>query len=206
MALVIGAYYYQYLSRAYRVVLLLALIALVSEVAGQYIRHNLHEHNVWLFNLYMPLEPLFLGVVSIDLVGSRFYKKLVYCFIILNFIIWGIELYRNSLDSFASFSMICGCFLLVGIYTYTLFFISMHNNSTLIKIPSFWLCLSVILYFGCDIPYMGMFRYWPTYKTAIIKFSNINQLLNFIRYPLVAICFIMAGNQKRLELKKSIRV
>ena len=137
MALVIGAYYYQYLSRAYRVVLLLALIALVSEVAGQYIRHNLHEHNVWLFNLYMPLEPLFLGVVSIDLVGSRFYKKLVYCFIILNFIIWGIELYRNSLDSFASFSMICGCFLLVGIYTYTLFFISMHNNSTLIKIPSF---------------------------------------------------------------------
>ena len=199
IAIIVGALYWRYLSRPYRIVLLLVVLALIFETIGYYLGHFKQQQNVWLFNLYMPLEPLLLGVASLEFIKMKKYKPIVYGLLLLNFIVWLLEILHNSIYNFASFSMICGCFLLTGLYIGVLLNNTIYGKRALVSEPSFWLCLSVILYFGCDIPYMGMFKYWGVHKLALIRLANINSLLDLIRYPLVAISFFILGYQQRLE-------
>jgi len=203
IAIITGLLFWKYLSRPFRLVLILTVLGFICEISGYVITKFFHKHNAWIFNIYMPLEPLLLGIASIDFVRGPNYKKVVWPFLLINFAIWIFELYHDSIYIFASFSMICGCFLLVCLYISVLFKAIIFNNKILIKEPLFWLCLSIILYFGCDIPYMGVLRYWPRYKSSV-HLTNINQILNFIRYPLVAVSFILAARQKKEELNSKM--
>ncbi len=74
-AIVIGVVYWPYLSRPYRMVLALAMLGLICEVAGFSINRFLHVSNAWLFNLYMPFEPLLLGIASMSFIVSTVSKN-----------------------------------------------------------------------------------------------------------------------------------
>jgi len=204
VTIVIGIIYRKYLAWPYRLVWMLAVLGCICEIAGYYIVKNLHAHNAWLFNLYMPLEPLLLGIAGTGFIKGNGYKKVIYALLAMNVMVWLFEIFKYSIFTFASLSMICGCFLLVAIYIGVLMNVAISGSKTLIKEPLFWLCLSTILYFGCDIPSMGLFHYWPTYKRTAIRLSNINQVLNFFRYPLVAVSFLLAVFQKKEEQKSSL--
>jgi hypothetical protein len=164
----------------------------------------MHQHNVWLFNMYMPVEVLMLGWASLSFIKTNIGKIWVMIFLGVNFSIWLFEIIIHSIENFASLSMICGCFLLVAVYTSILFSDIIFNNKVLVKEPVFWLSLSTILYFACDIPYMGMFHYWTPYKLTMISLYNINQILNFIRYPLVAVSFLLAAKQNKQSQTSTI--
>ena len=197
-AIIIGVVYWRYLSRPYRMVLALAMLGLICEVTGFSINRFLHVGNAWLFNLYMPFEPALLSVASMHFINEKKYKKVVGFFILLNFFIWLSSILLHSIYVFANFAMICGCFLLVVVYIFVLFKNVLFESKVVVKDPLFWLCLSTILYFGCDIPYMGMYHYWMPFKLRI-HLSNINQVLNFFRYPLVAVSFLLTAQERKNE-------
>jgi len=198
-ASIVGIYYFRYLPRPYRLVLLLIAIALFCESYGYYISIYRHAHNAWVFNIYMFFEALLLGVAAIYLTNNQFSKKSFLVLLILNSIIWIAVIVTNSIYAFATISMVCGCCVLTVIYIVVLYTNSLFSNEKAFKQPVFWLSIATILYFGCDIPYMGFQSYLIAHSPILVlKLENINRILDRIRYPLVAISFILLGRQKQV--------
>ncbi|MES2703439.1 MAG: hypothetical protein V4649_12420 [Bacteroidota bacterium] len=191
-----GLYYFRQLPKPYKIVLYLLIIAIGCEIYGYYIGAIQKQSNAWLFNFYMPVEVWALGLAAIDLVPKKKAQLLFYVLLFTNTIIWIVDMY-NDVYQFANFSMVCGSVLLTVLYMGVLVNNSLFTQKNIRKQPVFWLSISTILYFGCVVPYMGMHNYLSKeyYKVAV-ELAYINIILNFVRYPLVAISFILLGRQK----------
>jgi hypothetical protein len=88
--------------------------------------------------------------------------------------------------------------LLTVLYTAVLFASSVFHNRRIHEQPLFWLAISNILYFSCIVPYMSMYRYFLHLPRSVgIALASIVFILNFIRYPLVGISFILLGQEQR---------
>lgn len=202
-ALIAGIYYFRFLSRPYKLVFLLVAIATFCESYGYYLNRVLHKaNNLWVFNLYMIVEAWLMGVCAIYLVGNRKLKFLFILLLIIDTCIWFINIKLNSLDSFATLSMVCGSIVFTLMYLIILINGCIFNVKGLMLQPLFWLCISTILYFCCDIPYMGMRNYLHKEMPVLSKqLSFINTILDIVRYPLYGISFILLGRKKPVELK-----
>ena len=199
---VVGAYYYKYLTRPYRIVFYLTGIALLVELYGYYLNAILKVQNAWLFNLYMPVEVWMLGVAGLFLVSNKNLRKIFLLAMALNTGIWMFNIIITSINVFANIAMIAGCILLTVIYTIVMLNDSLFSNKDILKQPVFWLSASTILYFGCDIPYMGLHNFLSTaMPSSGSKLDYINSVLDVIRYPVSAISFILLGRQRHLEVK-----
>lgn len=201
-ALTAGAYYFKWLPRPYRLVLYLTAIAIFCEWYGFYLHKYLKEQNAWLFNLYMPIEVWLMGIAGIYFLQNKNTKKFFIFLLFLNSIIWIVSLYKNTIYEFANLSMICGCILLTALYFLVLLDNSIFSTKGILKQHVFWLSLSSLLYFGGDIPFMGLHNYLSENILPVAKkLTIINDILDVIRYPLVAVCFILLGRQKISEIK-----
>ena len=201
-ALIIGLCYFRFLGKSYKIILLLVAIASICESYGYYLTHFLLMSNAWLFNLYMIIEVWLMGAASIYLIDNRTLKKVFFFGILLNTIVWVFFICSSSIYVFANIPMICGCSLIMIIYTIVLFRSSLFSGQTTFMQPVFWVSISTILYFGGDIPYMGLHNYLVSNNPSLgIRLANINTVLDVIRYPLVAISFILLGRNSRAETK-----
>ena len=152
----------------------------------------------------MIIEVWLLGLAAIYLVRKDIVKKVFFILLIINTIVWACVVVNNSIYSFATISMVCGCCLVTLMYISVLFNNSLFNGGSIIKQPVFWLSLSTILYFGCDIPFMGLHNYLVEHMLRLAtQLTNINTVLDIIRYPLVAISFILLGRRKQVVLKSA---
>ena len=200
-ALLFGAYYFRYLPRAYKLIFYLIVIATICESYGYFIVHYLHRPNIWLFNLYMPTEVWMLGLSAIYLTINSKVKNIFFLLLIINTVVWLITVLNNPISSFANFSMVCGCILLTTMYLYISLTNVLFKKINTLKQPIFWLCLSSILYFGCDIPYMALHDDLAKYSPSLgLRFDYINVTLDIIRYPLIAISFLLLGRQRQSEV------
>ncbi len=193
----IGVYFFKYLSRPYKLVLLLIAIALFCESYGYYISKYNHAHNAWLFNIYIIVEVWLLGISATYLINSTKIKNIFLLLLATNSLIWIGIILQYSIYVFANVSMVVGCCFITVIYVIVLYTNSLFSDKAALKQPVFWLSVSTILYFACDIPYMGLHNYMIQYMPSVSKkLGNINTILDIIRYPLVAISFILLGLKK----------
>ena len=158
-SLIIGGYNFKCLSLPYRLVLLLIAIGSFCEFYGYYIFKHLHKSNQWLFNIYIIIEVWLLGMSAIYLINNHKIKKSFFLLLIINTIVWIFTIASNSIYLFATISMVCGSSIITLMYIIVLYSNSLFTGEKIIKQPVFWLCISTILYFGCDIPYMGLYNY-----------------------------------------------
>lgn len=201
ITLAIGMYYFKCLPNPYKWVFFLTAIALFCECVGYYLGVRLHKPNAWLFNIYLLFDIWMMGTAAIYLMN---FKKNVYFFVALlgYTIVWVISVAINSINTFANFAMVFGLILLTIMYLLVLFNNSVFKKSNILTQPVFWLSLSTILYCSCDIPYFGLHNYLIIHAPRLsYKLIGINTVLDVIRYPLVAISFILLGRQRQIVLK-----
>ena len=200
-ALIVGGYYFRYLSRPYKLVLALIALAFFFESYGAYIISHLHHANVWLFNCYMLIDSWFMGSAAIYLVTERKIKKVFIVLLAVYSVVWFVDIGVNSLYKYANMTMVFGLIILTVIYLIVLFSNSVFTSKSMLKQPVFWVSVSTILYCACDIPYMGLYNYLLLHSPSLsLKLFYINLVLDVIRYPLAAVSFILLGRQKQLVL------
>lgn len=200
-AIIVGLYYFRFLPRPYKLVLMLIALAFFFESYGAYTGGYLHRPNSWLFNLYMLIDSWFMGVAAIYLVAERKIKNLFFALLAGYSIMWIVDIWVNSLYKFANMTMVCGLIMMTIIYLIVLFSNSIFTNKRVLKQPVFWVSISTILYCACDIPYMGLHNYLLTHAPSLSsKLFTINFVLDVLRYPLAAISFILLGRQKQVVL------
>lgn len=204
--LLIGLYYYKSMSIPYKLVLALTFLAICFESVGFYISHILHKFNAWLFNYYMQIEVVLLGVVAMYFIEQVRLKRSIPVALAFNFGIWVYCVFTNTIYKFADIAMVSGCFLLTAWYMIILIS-RLDKINAFWKQPEVWLCISTILYFSCNIPNMAMSRYGATHAhfqsgNWFQSLNAINQVLNILRYPLLAVSFWFAGREMVQETIK----
>jgi hypothetical protein len=178
--------------------LAVTVIALLAETSGYVISHVLHHKNLWLFNLYMLAELLLMGWAAILFVTAT-RLKIIFGSLMFSYVIfWAIMIRLHSIFEFASNCMILGCILMVFFYIMVFFGSSLFSSGGLFNQPIFWTCFATILYFGCDIPVMGLYNFLAEKMPEIGgKLANINTYLDIIRYPLYGVSFLLLGRMKQ---------
>jgi hypothetical protein len=199
-AIVSGLYYWGKLPKSYKLAFWVTVMGLVCETIGYYIVKVLHQYNVWIFNIYIPLEfMLFCLAFSYESTNAKF-KKAIPFIMGAYAITWIALIYKNTMFVFSHYAMLCSCVILPALYLALLLENIFDNDESLTKTPIFWLCTAIIVCFAGNIPYMAMFEYWiMKYLTSshVSLLLNFNQLLDAIRYPLIGISFLLLGYQKQ---------
>ncbi len=193
-AIIIGFIYLRKLPLAYRLILLQVVLAISAELYGRQLA-KYSVHNAWVFNIYNLSDLILTGTVAGLLLGKVKYASIAYYLVAIMCIFWSIEVYVYGIHHLASLFFTGSCIVLALLYIWLLYSKLLFTKKIL-KEPVFWLSISVILYFGCCLPYFGLYNYLIAHEYVIAKkLMNINRVLNFLRYPLIGVCFIIAAKK-----------
>lgn len=201
--LILGSYYWRSLSLPYKLAYLQVIVALCAELTGWCIAHFLHKYNLWVFNIYRITELLLLGMAAFYLFQDKQMKRNVILLIILSSLIWIVSIYKHGILVFDPLCLCCVGLILVIIYLMILFKKVWTTNDEITKSAVIWLCLSVIIFYCCIIPYYGLFNYLNNNHRELSKLflHTIVYGLNYVRYPLVGFSFYLLQREKAAAFK-----
>jgi len=178
------------------------LLMVSTEFTARYFRKVVHEPNTWLYNISIPVEYFFYGLIigSLCLTASLkktiIYSTVIFAvFVIMNlFFIQGFKnLNTNVLKAGSCLMIVFSCLGLVDLFTN-------DNHSSLLKNPFFWICAGVLFFNTGEFLYLFYFdtflkKGWD--ETAKV-FASINNKLIYILYTCISIAIICS---KKLEKK-----
>ena len=202
IALIIGAYYYRYLSTPFRLILGIVLLGALTETGAFLYNLTLHISNAWIFNIYM-ISEFGLYCAAVWYFFPANIRKLVPVIFIADFSVWVYQIARHSVFEFSIISLITGALLISVLYFVVLVLNILHSDQALSKNPLFWLSVSILLYYVCGIPAMSTITEQIdayVHKRVNIPMININNLLNATSNLLTGYCFYLLGKQKQLPL------
>lgn len=197
IALVVGLFVVHKLSIPYCVFLLQVLTALIFESIGTYIGLLSKQNNTWVFNIYMLLEMVLLGIA-----GSLFLERSIRVYPLFVFgimlILWMVNAFISDFDKLFNWFFVSSSALIIVLYVFILFKNLLFKKKRLFKEPLFYLCFSSILYFASVIPLFGLINYLIIDNITIAtQLFYINISLVILRYTLIAIAFYLYGSQAK---------
>jgi hypothetical protein len=159
---------------------------------------NLPQNNIWIYNLYFPIECALLAAAALQLLQSKMIRMitLICYFLFLTF--YMIQIARFGLNHFANFAVAAYAFILVGLYLAVLYHILKTPGFTFRAFPQLWACLGIALYFGCIVPYFSVMNYLHATNPKLNStlFFIINNVLSHVRYFATAISMILFYQQR----------
>jgi len=198
IALIFGLFLSKRLNTFYLLFLLQLILAVLFEAYGYYISVVLGEYNLWLFNIYILLEISLLTLAYTVLSKNKITNIFAAISLVMLVAFWVYSIYNYGINTLANIFYISGCILLVVLYFHLLFALVIFNSHKILKNPLFWICSSVLIYFGCFIPYKGIENRMISNDIDLAKrLFDINLGLNIIRYSLVAVAFHLYGTQAK---------
>lgn len=205
IAIIAGIYFFKFLSIPYRLIFYQVILALFCESIAKHIAREYHSNNIWIFNWYLLFEMWLNGLAAKFLLRNKTLQKSILYTLGFLTALWILNVGIEGMTVFANWCFIATSIVFVIIYIFVLFDKTLFAAQSIFLQPSFWLSMSIILFYGCDLPYFGLRNYLIVrYFDIANKLYYVNYVLNFIRYPLIAIAFILYGrnvlNQKRPEI------
>ena len=197
ISIAIGLIYYKRLSVAFKITLFQVVIAAIAEIYGYYLSTSIHSNNnLWFFNLYWLFELWIVGYAAMNIVSHTRVKTVILSLLVITSIIWAANVYNQSLQLYATWGISAICITLVVVY-FIVLFNNLFATQRIISDPIFWLSISVVLFFGCLLPYYGLFNYlYEKSPETLNRFFDITIALDFIRYPIIALAFYLYGRQQ----------
>jgi hypothetical protein len=110
-------------------------------------RHG--RHNLWIMNLYTPVEAFILGMMFAGWQLRERWRTTIYITIAVLVVFWGVMMLEvEGLDSFPQFSKPVQSLLVMAAATWTLVQRSRVAVSPLTRHPWFWISVGTLLYFA----------------------------------------------------------
>jgi len=119
-------------------------------------------------------------------------KKLIYLVMVIYPLATIYNINFGQRDTFASITFAVGCLLIVaGSIYYFLELFQFPKAVNLLKEPAFWICSSLLFFYCCTFPLIGMFNYVRKVSPVIMLHLNfILTYLNVLLYSLFTIAFL----------------
>lgn len=185
---------YKFDNRPLRWFIPFLLLMVSAEISGRYIRKVLHEPNVWLYNITIPIEYLFYGFMIGSLCVNKSFKKFIfYSTILLGG--WAIInlLFVQGFTNLNTYTLKAGSSLMIlfgGIGLIDLF--RNDENRSPLSTSLFWICAGVLFFNTGEFLYNFIFdillqKQWDQ---AAKVFALINNKLIFVLYTCISIAII----------------
>ncbi len=198
IAFAIGSFRFSLMSSPLKLITIQLGISLVVQTIGLYLMQN-GMLNEWLFNVYIPIEIWFLGGAALIYLNNNAQKSVLSALLIFATIVWLFQIYNNGIEQFAVWTLLTQSLILVLAYTTILFQLlrTQDKDSFIIKKSTFWIAISIIIYYGCNIPFFSFLQHLiEVDKNSAKLLFQINSVLCLIRYPLTGYALYLAKTEK----------
>ena len=178
----------------------LCIITFAVELMGHLMKDE--SENYWLYNFFHVFYYTYLAYIFYQELSGERIKILIAVFIVVffAFAIYN-TLFGQGLFALQTYTMVMGgafIFLLAGVYFWELL---VHDRGSLTRDRFFWLSLSLIIYFGGTIPFLGMFNYLLEnfYEFTVFYHRNISNAFSILLNILIVVAFLCKKNNPRLS-------
>ena len=122
---------------------------------------------------------------------ERFKKisiSIIYFFFLLAYTIF---VYQNGFIFFSIYSFIAESLVITAVYALVLYEVMHHPGANKFRLPELWICIGLLLYFACNLPYFSVFDFLNQHhpKVSKVLFRIITDVFANIRYLCMAIGF-----------------
>jgi hypothetical protein len=155
------------------------------------------------YNFFVFIEFMFYGYFFKQIVNNVYIQKTINVFLFMFPLLWYVfNFYCFNILQWNSYSFVLGGTFIIFfalIYCYELL-TGLDETKSLVKEGEFWVAIGLILFYTCEVPYMGMYRYLSAnYVQLAVKLKNLNLVTNIIMYLLFAYAFLC----RTIKTKKS---
>jgi hypothetical protein len=161
-------------------------------ITSSQIYRGIPEDNQWVYNISTFLEISILmaaaGTFYKDITLKRLVAIAYVLFVLLTFVMW----WKFGFKEFNINAYVPGSLIVCVLYSVILhdcFFT--NKNSPRLWNPDIWICIGLLVYFACNLPYFSLFHYLNKHHLGLSKilFNLITQVLANIRYLLLGLGF-----------------
>jgi|GEM_PF-2475900 len=187
--------FWRLLPRIFRWVSVQCILAAIVEIAGAVFK-EFSQSNVWIYNIYMVLEPLTIGYAAYLIIKG--YKYFISITIAILSCYWLYLVSEYGLSTFAN-KVLLFQNILYALLSLLILKKMSRRTTPFSQIPEIWLAMAFLVFSSGSIPIMGLFNNLQnvTEKGVAEKMYYITQLLCIHRYVFVTVAFILIAKQKR---------
>jgi hypothetical protein len=165
------------LTQFYKVIVLNLLIAFVALIGGVVLQMLAPgSNNQWLFNTYIVTEAAVLLYAGSLFFTSWRAKAMIIVAFALFMMTWLLQVRAAGFGTFAHKAYMLECIIIVLLYLLVLYRHLMHIDTPVYTAPVFWICCGLVLFFGCNIPYIG-FVHLLQQKNAGLNEALYNRII-----------------------------
>lgn len=183
----------------YRIIVLSVLLGFAALIGGIVLQLAASgAGNQWLFNFYIPAETAVLLYAGSLVFRSSGAKAVLCIAFALFFATWGWQVAQTGIGVFANKAAMLESVFLVALYLFILYRHTILHDGPVYRSPVFWICCGIILFFGCNIPYIGVIHFLEQKKPVLNnRLYNLIIVLQNVRYLFIGIAFIVYRKQFR---------
>ena len=178
-------------------------VTFLVECFAAYAVRAFHLHtNVPAYNIFMLLEFWIYAWYYRMIITARWMKKMITGFmwffpvfwVIVVFVVFGLQKWNSYLVIAGSVFTICCSF----VYYYQLF--TNSEDISLKTCPEFWIATGMIIFYTCNLPYIGMLNFLiKNYMSLAKTFLVILKILNILMYSSFTYAFLCRMLTKKLS-------
>ena len=144
-------------------------------------------------NLHMLLESTLLIGAAFFCFKNKWGKLFSVMSLFVFFLVFTTQIFTKGLNIYFSYADVTECILVTLLYITLLYKFSREWNAPWWQSHEILLCIGLLMYFSCSVPYITMMYYLQEKNPALnhLLFDLISNVLACARYALVAIAFWM---------------
>ena len=181
------------------------LIALIVETLTGYMASK-GKNNVAILNFFTVFEFCFYLLLLSYIITNANVKRIIRTAIWIYAILAVANiLFYQGMKTPHTITYSLGCLLIVsGCIYYFLELFSIRKSGRLWQDPAFWICSSLLLFYCCSFPLIGLINYWMTISKFLIRnFAQIVNILHIFLYSLFMIAFLCRIKARKYTLSQS---
>ncbi|GAB2777526.1 hypothetical protein GCM10027275_20790 [Rhabdobacter roseus] len=200
----VGLYYHKYLRGPFRFLIIALCLAWVVEMIGLYHMLSLKRNNLLLFQIYAPLEYIFMGAYFYHTLRKERLRKAVLVsvvgYVLFCIVNIGVLLSLRPNNSY-SFMLLA---ILLAFWAASYFYESYQNETLYGEIwrdPHIWICTGVLFYYAGTFFLMALIQQLAQSNLELAsRLYVINHILNIVLYSMFTVGFICKVRAKKSPL------
>lgn len=170
------------------------LVLFAVEISGLVLKYVAGKPNKWLFNVFYIFFFLYLASIFARVLESNRVQTVI-GFFYFAFIAFAIinAFFIQDVREFHSLTYVVGgifSIYLSGAYLWQM--VVSPDNDKVTRDPFFWVSFALVVYFGCTVPFYGMFNYLETYHYEFTVFYHtyISNTFSIVLNVLIMTAFL----------------
>jgi len=167
---------------------------LLVEIGATFFRNLIKGQNVLpQYNIVLLIEFLVYAYFFKEIILSVWIKNIINVFMILFPVFWYISVFFIfKITEWNSYIfLVGGTFTIIWALIYCYQLLTSIENVSLNSCSEFWIALGIIIFYSCQVPFMGIYNFLiVNYPSLIMNFQIGLQVTNIIMYSLFTYAFL----------------